>query len=110
MFNSDFSPVTDANPARGGETLIIRARGLGPTRPGVDPGVAFPEMLQEVNSPVEVLVGGRPAVVVNKVGWPGQANVYRVDFRVPDGVVAGRLGVQLVAGWTPSAEVQIPVR
>src|SRR5947208_13853791 len=27
--------------------------------------------------------------IVNKIGWPGLENVYRVDFRVPDGTAAG---------------------
>jgi uncharacterized protein (TIGR03437 family) len=35
---SDFTRVTAAKPARSGETLTLLASGLGPTRPGVDPG------------------------------------------------------------------------
>src|SRR5207245_2762813 len=62
MFHADLTPVTAARPARGGEIVIVRATGLGPTRPGVNPGQPFPsDSVQEVNSPVEVLVAGRPA-------------------------------------------------
>src|SRR5262249_12002643 len=39
---SDFSLVTAANPAQAGELLSLFASGLGPTRPGVDPGQPFP--------------------------------------------------------------------
>src|SRR5262245_32267076 len=39
---SDSSPVTSANPAHAGEVLTVYASGLGPTRPGVDPGQPFP--------------------------------------------------------------------
>jgi len=40
--SSDFSPVTTAKPAKAGEVLITMATGVGPTRPGVDPGQPFP--------------------------------------------------------------------
>ena len=42
VFHSDFSPVTSDRPARPGETLIAYTKGLGPTRPGVNPGDPFP--------------------------------------------------------------------
>jgi hypothetical protein len=42
VFHADFSPVTAAKPAKAGEALIAKATGLGPTRPGVDPGQPFP--------------------------------------------------------------------
>ena len=60
VFHADFSPVTAAKPARAGEVLIARATGLGPTRPGVNPGQPFPtDALQQVNSPVVVTMNGR---------------------------------------------------
>ena len=34
VFHSDFTPVSASSPARAGETLIVSATGLGPTRPG----------------------------------------------------------------------------
>ena len=42
VFHADFSPVTTVKPAKVGEVLIMRATGLGPTRPGIDPGQPFP--------------------------------------------------------------------
>jgi hypothetical protein len=41
VFHADFSPVTAAKPAKAGEVLMVRATGLGPTRPGVDPWQAI---------------------------------------------------------------------
>src|SRR5262249_25956222 len=68
VYHSDFTPVTVSRPARAGELLTLTATGLGPTRPGVNPGAAFPvDPLQEVNSPVEVAVNGKPVEVVNKI-------------------------------------------
>lgn len=111
LHGADFSPVTSANPARAGELLVVRASGLGPTRPGVDPGQPFPaNKVQEVNSPVELLVNGRTAEVVNKIGWPGLVDTYRVDFRMPGGSPAGTATVQLSAAWIMGVPAQIPVQ
>ena len=108
ILHADFSPVTAGRPARAGEILIARATGLGPTRPGVTPGQPFPAgPLQEVNSPVQVLVGDRSAEVLNKVGWPGFIDTYRVDFRVPEGIPAGLASVRLSAAWIAGPAVQI---
>ena len=107
----DFSPVTPTNPARKGELLIVSASGLGPTRPGVNPGQTFPAApLQEVNSPLDVTVNGKDAVVVNKVGWPGMIDGHRVDFTVPDGVAAGMATLQLTSAWIAGGELKIPVQ
>src|SRR5207253_3243813 len=40
---SDFSIVSPTAPARAGEILSVFASGLGPTRPGIDPGQVFPD-------------------------------------------------------------------
>jgi hypothetical protein len=110
IFHSDFSPVTGARPARPGEVLIARAIGLGPTGSAAVSGEPFSlNPLQEVNSPVEVSVGGRAAEVLNKVGWPGSMDAYRVDFRVPDGTRSGTVAIQLSAAWIAGPEIQIPI-
>jgi uncharacterized protein (TIGR03437 family) len=111
VFHTDFSAVTATKPAKAGEVLIVRATGLGPTRPGVDPGQPFPlDGLQEVNSPVGVTVNGQAAEVINKIGWPGLLETYRLDFRAPDGIAAGAAAVQLTAAWIAGPSVNIPVQ
>jgi len=111
IWHADFSPVTARRPAKTGEVLIVRATGLGPTRPGIESGRAFPvDGIQQVNSPIAVLVNGRQAEVLNAIGWPGLADTYRVDFRVPDGTAAGMPGIQLSAAWVPGTPVSIPVQ
>jgi len=85
VFHSDWSPVTSEKPARSGETLMVFAKGLGPTSPGVNPGDPFPgQPLAVVTSPVEVLVDGKASPAINQVGVSGTTDTYRVDFRVPD--------------------------
>jgi len=112
VYHQDFSPVTAASPAVAGEALLIRATGLGPLLPGVTPsgGDPFPNPPVEVNSPVEVTIGGVDAPVINKVGWPGQTNAYLVEVRVPAGIPAGQAGIQLTAAWIPGSSFTIPVK
>ena len=111
VFHADFSPVTAAKPAKAGEVVIVRATGLGPTVPGVDPGQPFPmETAQLVNSPVAVTVNGKPAEVINAIGWPGQVNTYRVDLRIPDAIASGTAAIQLTAAWISGSAVAIPIQ
>ena len=111
VFHSDFSPVTAAKPAKAGEVLIVQATGLGPTVPGVDPGQPFPkDPFLPVNSPLAVTVNGQDVEVINGIGWPGLVDTYRVDFRVPGGMVAGTASVQLSAAWIAGTAVQIAVQ
>jgi hypothetical protein len=110
VFHSDFSLVTPTRPARAGETLILRATGLGPTRPGLAPGAAFPESsFQEVNSPVDVTIEGKPAEVLNKIGWPGTTDTYRLDIRVPDGIARGIATLQVTAAFISGRGVSVRV-
>src|SRR4029077_14157728 len=63
--SNDFSLVSDSKPAAPGEVLSLAATGLGPTRPGVDPGQPFPsDPPAVVNSPLQVMVNGKPAEVL----------------------------------------------
>ena len=111
IFHADFSPVTAAKPAKASEILIVKATGLGPTLPGINPGQPFStDALQLVNSPVAVTVNGQAAEVVNSIGWPGLVDTYRVDFRVPDGATAGAAMIQLTAAWIAGPSVNVPVQ
>ena len=111
VFHADFSPVSTASQTQAGEVLTLRATGLGPTVPGVDPGQPFPTgAMQQVNSPITVSVNGQAANVINSVGWPGDENTYRVDFRVPDGAISGANAIQLSVAWISSPIVYVPVQ
>jgi uncharacterized protein (TIGR03437 family) len=111
IFRSDFSLVNAAQPARAGEVLILIATGLGPTRPGVDPGKPFPaDPLPEVNSPLEVTVNGRPAEILLSIGRPGTIDRYRVDIRVPEGTAAGPATIHLSTAWIAGPDVTIAIQ
>lgn len=107
----DFSLVSSTRPARAGETQIVRATGLGPTRAGFPCRDAIPrKSLEEVNSPVEVTVNGKAGEVLNKIGWPGTSDTYRLDIRVPDRIAPARATVQLTAAFIPGREVTLPMQ
>ena len=110
----DFSPVTAAEPAQRGELLVLSVTGLGPTKPVVESGKPFSAFkegsLHMVTSPVEVTVNGQSAEVVNSVGWPEMTGIYRVDFRIPQGIAPGQASLQVTAAWIPGSAVKISVR
>jgi uncharacterized protein (TIGR03437 family) len=110
VWHSDLSPVNAARPARADEVLIVSARGLGPTQPGVEPGTPFPPTpLQAVNSPIEVSVDGADVEPINAIGWPTQENLYRVDFRMPKSVGLTAT-LRLTAAWITGPAFTIPAQ
>jgi len=111
VHSSDFNFVTLSQPAKAGEILTLFASGLGPTRPGVDPGSPFTATpLQIVNSPVELTVNGKPAEVLYAGGYPGAVDRYQVNFKVPEGTAAGLATIQLTAAWITGPGVTIAVQ
>jgi len=109
--SSDFTLVTPSKPAAAGEILSAFLTGLGPTKPGVDPGKPFPSSPPAaVNSPVEVLVNGKSAEVLAAVGLPGVVDGYQVNFRVPPDTAKGPATIQVSAAWIAGSPVSIAVQ
>jgi uncharacterized protein (TIGR03437 family) len=109
--SSDFSLVTASKPAAAGEILSLFATGLGPTRPGVDPGQPFPSSPPAaVNSPVEVTVNGKAAEVLGAVGFPGAVDGYQVNIRMPSDAAKGAATLQVSAAWIVGTPVSIAVQ
>ena len=111
VHSNDYSPVTPAKPAKPGEILTLFASGLGPTRPGVDPGQPFTaDPQQSVIAPVEVLVNGKSSQVLYAGGYPGAVDRYQVNFQVPDATTPGMASVQMTSAWIPGPEVKMAVQ
>lgn len=111
VWHGDFTPVSSSNPARAGEVLIVRARGLGPARPNVTYGRPFPaEPLAIVNSPIVATVNGKRTTVLNSVGWPGETDSYRVDIVLPDAIESGQVRLGLEVAWIPGSEIVLHAR
>ena len=111
VHSNDFGLVTAAKPARPGEILSLIATGLGPTRPGVDPGMPFPASpLARVNSPVVVRVNGASVEVAYAGGYPGTADVYLVNFQLPADTRSGAATLRLEAAWVAGPDISIVVQ
>jgi hypothetical protein len=110
IYHADFTPVSASRPARSGDALVLQVRADWPARPSLEPGKAFSmEPLQSVATPVDVLVNDVPAEVVNRVGWPGTRDLYRVDVRLPS-VAPGMATVQVDGAYIRGLPVNIPVQ
>ena len=108
---TDYSLVTSAKPAKAGEVLVLFASGLGPTKPGPEPGQPFgTDPLPVATSPVEVVVNGTSDEVLYAGGYPGAVDRYQVNFRVPDGVASGLALLHLSSAWIASGDVRIPIQ
>ena len=109
--SNGFSLVTPSNPAAAGEILSLFASGLGPTKPGVNPGQPFPSSpAAVVNSPVDVTVNGTSAEVLAAVGYPGAVDSYQVNFRVPADTAKGVATIQISSAWIVGGAVNIAVQ
>jgi hypothetical protein len=103
--------VTPDRPAEAGEILSLLVTGLGPTKPGVNPGQPFPSSPPAVvNSPVTVTVNGESAEVISAVGSPGAVDTYQVKFQVPPSTAKGIATGQVTAAWIVGTTVGVPVR
>jgi hypothetical protein len=111
VHSSDFSLVTAAKPAHAGEVLTLFASGLGPTRPGVDPGQVFTASpVQVASSPIDVLVNGKAGEVLYAGGYPNTVDSYQVNFRMPADTAPGIAAIQLSAAWIAGTDAKIPVQ
>lgn len=112
VHSQDFGLVTPARPAAPGEIVSLLMTGLGPTRPGVDPGQPFPaDPLAVVNSPIAITVNGRAAEVIGAAGYPGSVDGYQVNVRIPTETERGRPAtLQVSAAWIVGPEVRIPIQ
>ena len=66
--------------------------------------------LAGVQSRVDVTINGQYAEVLNKLGWPGTTETYRVHLGVPTGTAPGTATIPLTAAFIPGPEVKISVQ
>lgn len=111
---ADYSLITEANPARPGEIIVLWATGLGGSIPPVPTGAPAPvDPLSVAESPVRVFTAGAVEFNVLFAGLaPGLVGVYQINAGIPDSLpYSGDLDVILSAGDTfRSNVVKLPVR
>ncbi len=84
ILHADFSLVNAANPALGGETVLIYVTGLGTVTPGLDDGTAGKSnTLYQTDADVAVYVGGQQAHVEFKGLAPGFPGLYQLNVTLP---------------------------
>ena len=100
----DFQTVTEANPVKVGDAIIICCAGLGEVTPPVASGSAAPGPPFAVTAEqVTVTIGGLPAKVLFAGLTPEFASLYQVNAVVPQGVAQGEVEVAVsIAGQTSS--------
>jgi uncharacterized protein (TIGR03437 family) len=105
--------LVDANnPAKAGDVVVVYCTGLGATNPAMRSGeAALPSPLAKATTPVQVTIGGQPAVVHYAGLTPGFVGLYQVNVQVPSGVTPGS-SVPLVISQdgVPSNTVTLAVR
>jgi uncharacterized protein (TIGR03437 family) len=108
LFDSDWKPITAAAPAKPGSRIIALAADLGPTDPDVLPGAPFPrDPFAQPLARINVTVNGVAVPTLNKLGQPGEVNIYRCDFLLPKDLPRSPLKIKIsAAGYSsPAAEL-----
>ena len=94
LHGSNFQPVTVANPAAKGESIVIYATGMGPVQP--DPGTGNPASGSPLSvsvNPTSVTIGGAVAQVLYSGLAPGFVGLNQVNATVPADAPSGDVEV-----------------
>jgi uncharacterized protein (TIGR03437 family) len=104
------SLVSESNPIREGDELVIFGTGLGRTAPEIRAGEAAPsDPLSAAVVPAEVSLDGMPLQVAYAGLTPGGVGVYQINVKTPRGIRAGQ-AVPLVirqGGMSTTVSVQV---
>ncbi|MBI4458843.1 MAG: hypothetical protein HY648_02140 [Acidobacteria bacterium] len=108
---ADFSLVTETNPARPGETVIIYCTGLGTVSPTVQSGLGVPVSPEfRANTQVSVRIGSRDIVPSFAGLTSGFAGLYQINVTIPPDITSAQtLPLVVTAGGIQSNTVSIPV-
>jgi uncharacterized protein (TIGR03437 family) len=103
--NGTFPGVTTV-PAKPGEVIILWGTGFGPTSPSAPEGVETPsDTVYNTANPVNVTVGGKPAVVYGAALAPGYAGLYQIAIQIPASLADGDYPVvaRIFGGQSPES-------
>jgi uncharacterized protein (TIGR03437 family) len=105
-FDSEYKLLGLTNAANPGDTVAIWGSGLGAVTGGDETQFPFPQ--ENMNTPIQVLVGGRSATVTyhGRSVYPG---LDQINFVVPQGLNGCYVGMVVKTGDFLSNSVTIPV-
>ncbi len=102
--------VTDQEPARAGEFVILYLTGLGRVQGAIAAGQAAPfNQLLPAAATVEVRVAGQSLAPAFAGLAPGFAGLYQINVQLPVGIPSGRQTLEVVAGDVRSNTVTLAV-
>jgi uncharacterized protein (TIGR03437 family) len=116
LFRTNYTYVTQANPAAAGEPLFFYANGLGSTTPVVSDGAAAPSSppatVDDPNLSVDIFDSNgnyTPVTIAFSGLAPTLAGVYQINFTLPPGIASGMgyLEVSTTDGYTSEAKIYI---
>jgi uncharacterized protein (TIGR03437 family) len=110
FFDADWRPITAKAPARLGSRVIALAADLGPTDPEVTSGAPFPrDPLAQTLARIEATIDGRLAPTLNKLGQPGEVNIYRCDILLPNKLPTefAKIKISAAGYFSPAAELPV---
>jgi uncharacterized protein (TIGR03437 family) len=107
-----FAPVTSADPASPGETVVLYATGLGPvsSNPGSGNPAPMTPPLSETNGAPDVTVGGVPAVIRFSGLAPGYVGLYQVNIELPANVPSGNQDVIIQRSTQDAVQASQPAK
>lgn len=109
---SDYSLISEDNPALAGEPLVLYTTGLGPLDQNLVDGYGAPtqEPLARTIDPFDVILDGEICTVFFSGLAPGFVGLYQVNFYVPDDAASGDLEIYIQDQYANSATAILPVR
>jgi uncharacterized protein (TIGR03437 family) len=106
---SDYSLITDQNPAHAGDTVLVYWTGGGQTAPTLTTGVLVPVNMLANTMPVTATVAKVPAKVLYSVASPMFLGLYQTAITIPSNV-SGMSDLTLQIGGVASNVVTIAVQ
>jgi uncharacterized protein (TIGR03437 family) len=107
--HADGSLISQASPAKPGETIVAYLSGMGATRSSLADGAASPNGPNSTATLPTVVVGGTNANVVYAGTTPSLVGVYQINFQVPSGAAAGDLVMTVTEGGVTSNQTLLSV-
>jgi uncharacterized protein (TIGR03437 family) len=110
--HADYTPVTAADPAQRGETILVYMTGLGYVNPQSEAGNAGPTSpLAVTKYPFRVYIGGSQASIAFTGLAPGLAGLYQMNVVVPDTAPSGaNASLEVEGGGSRTIQAEIPIR
>jgi uncharacterized protein (TIGR03437 family) len=108
--DSNFAPITTANPATRGRTIILYGTGFGPVNHPPASGDPAPDSSSNTMSTPVVTIGGIPGSVQFSGLAPGYAGLYQLNVTIPTDAQPGMQPVAITVNGVAANPVLLPIQ